>query len=456
MKQRVVITGLGVVSPFGAGILPLWEGLVAGRSGLRPISRFDPSALETWVGGEVRDFSARDHMPKSYRKAIKVMAWDTELAVGAARLAFEDARLLTRFHAENSATQTTYPGERVGCQIGAGLISAETAELAAAMATAVDPGATPEEQERRKGFSLRAWGTAEGGGGGMGNLPPLWMLKYLPNMLACHVTIIHGCEGPSNTLTCGEASGLLCIGEGARVIERGGADATISGGAESKLNHMSMLRCRIAGHLASVRQVEDGIRAVRPFDPDSEGTVIGEGGGLLVLEEAEHARSRGARAYAEVAGFGAGQSSASRMPPLPASVDGDDGLAGAIEAALGDAGVSAGDVDLVVAQGIGIPAFDLGEGGAIARVLGARAHEIPALSLAPYIGNLYAGHGGVQAAVGAMCLHEQRIPARLHGGRPSCVRAEAGASRDASLRHVLLTSVGTGGQSAAMILRAVR
>src|SRR5690606_32200745 len=177
---------------------------------------------------------AKDYVPKSYRKAVKVMARDIELAVAAAKCAVEDARLVTRGALPDGSSEgTTYPASRMGCQIGAGLIAAETDELTAALATAATTAA-----DGRPTLDLKAWGDAEGGQGAMNNLQPLWLLKYLPNMLACHVTIIHGAEGPSNTITCAEASGLLSIGESVRVIQRGDADLCFSGGAEAPINHM--------------------------------------------------------------------------------------------------------------------------------------------------------------------------------------------------------------------------
>src|SRR4051812_44932104 len=196
MARRVVITGLGAVSGLGIGATALWEGLCAGRSAIAPITRFDPAGYRCRLAAEVKDYSAKDFVPKNYRKAVKVMVRDTELVVGAAKCAIEDARLVTRSHAgeqaPESAFQPTYPADRMGCHIGAGLICSDTHEISSAMVTARPPDAPREVQDKTNGFTLKAWGTvAPEGGGGMENLQPLWMLKYLPNMLACHVTIIH-------------------------------------------------------------------------------------------------------------------------------------------------------------------------------------------------------------------------------------------------------------------------
>jgi 3-oxoacyl-[acyl-carrier-protein] synthase II len=455
MSRRVVITGLGAVTGLGVGVGPLWEALLAGRSALRRISRFDPSGFPCRLAAEAKDFSAKDYVPKSYRKAVKVMARDIELAVGAAKVAVEDAGLVTRAGLpEGSTDPTTYPSARMGCHIGAGLIAADTEELAAALATS----RREDGWEHAGGFSLKAWGAGDNGGGAMNNLTPLWLLKYLPNMLACHVTIIHGAEGPSNTITCAEASGLLSIGESTRVIQRDDADLCFSGGAESKVNLMGLLRLDLAGRLAATGDEQDGSRIVRPYDSEAPGGVVGEGGGILVLEEHGAASRRGARVYAEVAGFGSAQSGPPCVPPLRESPPGtiDEGVQFAIEAALDDAGTNPSEIDAIVPHGSGVRSTDVGEAAALRAVFGPRLSEIPLVTLTPSIGGCMAGMGAVQAAVGAMCLKEQKLPARLHAGRaPAGMQAGPSESRPARLRHVLVATGSMGGQNAAIILKGV-
>ena len=450
MPRKVVITGLGTVSPLGAGIDTLWQGLCEGRSGLAPISAFDPAGFRSRLGGQVRDFSARDFVPKHYRKAVKVMARDIELAVGAALLAAQDAGLVTKALSEDSPT---YPGERVGCQIGAGLIAAETAELAPAVATATDDAGR---------FQTKLWGgiAEAGGAGGMDNLQPLWLLKYLPNMLACHVTILHGCEGPSNTITCAEASGLLSLGESLRVIQRDDADACFTGGAESKVNLMGMARLDLGGRLAETGDATEGGAFVRPYDPAAPGTLLSEGGGVVILEEAGKAAARGATAYAEVLGFGAAQS----PPPFGAMGLGEyqaepagDGLRLAIQAALRDAGVSADEIDAVVPTGAGVAEADAAEAWALRQVFGDRLASLPLVTIRPNVGDCQAGNGALQVAAAAMCLREQKLPARLHAGIPADgLDAGPAQTRDASLTHVLVCSTSLGGQNAAVVLRDAR
>jgi 3-oxoacyl-[acyl-carrier-protein] synthase II len=446
MRREVVITGLGVVSPYGIGMDALWAGLCSGRSALKPVQAFDATGFPAHLGGEATDAKARDYVPKSYRKAVKVMARDTELAVVAANLAVQDADLITRATpGDNGAAPdaTTYPGDRMGCHIGAGLVAAETTELARAFATA--RAATDPTQ-----VDWAVWGQS-----GMSNLPPLWLLKYLPNMLACHVTILHGAEGPSNTITCSEASGLLSIGESARVIERGTADICFSGGAESRINDMGYIRMHLAGWLAATGDAIDGGDVVRPYDPTSPGGVLGEGGGILVLEEEASARARGVRVYARIEGFGAGQSSL--MDHETAGDQPDEGLLGAIESALADADISPNEIDAIVPWALGSPIQDAREEAVLASVFGSRLAQIPLVTLSPNIGNCLAGAGSLALAAGARCLSEQMLPGRIHSGR-TWGRVDAGPCepRGASLRHVLVCSSAMCGQNAAVVIGAVR
>jgi len=444
MSRRVVITGLGVVSGYGAGSAALWDGLLAGRSAIKRISLFDPSGFASQAGAEATGFSAREHVPKNYRKALKVMARDTELAVACAKFAVEDAGLITKAVLPEDAPEgpgTTYAPPRVGCQIGAGLIAAEVPELAAAMATAVD-GSTGVQAAG--GFSYAKWGA-----GGMENLTPLWLLKYLPNMLACHVTILHDARGPSNTITCSEASGLLSLGESVRVIQRGAADACFSGSCESKLNHMGLLRMEFSGRTAPVSgdAAPEGWRAVRPYDPGAKGGVIGEGGGIVMLEALETARGRGAKIKAEVLGFGAGLAPVLTDPRSP------EGLRYAIENALDDAGVKPDEIDAVIPQGAGVPDADAAEADAFRAVFGARLKDIPLVTLSPFIGECVAGSGGLAVAVGALAVAHQTLPARLHAGQcPGDLQAGPAAARDARLRRVLVCTSSLGGQCAAMVI----
>lgn len=451
MRRRVVITGVGAVSGFGVGAKVLWEGLCSQKSAISKPTRVDLSGFPCQLAAEVKDFSAKDYVPKHYRKAVKVMARDVELAVAAAKDAVEDAGLLTR---ANEGQAPTYPGERVGCQIGAGLIAAETHELTLALATAVDDNPA---NANRGGFSYKKFGTVTeaGGGGGMDNLQPLWMLKYLPNMLACHVTIIHGCEGPSNTHTCSEASGLLSIGEGTRVIERGAADVTISGSAESKVNLLGVLRMTVAGRFGNVPASTKPEEAVIPYSGNS-GSVPGEGAGLLILEHLDTAQARGKAPYAEVLGFGAAHSFGKTTPgaAVVAKDSVNEGLVLAINNALRDAGVKPDAIDAIVPQACGSACMDIPEAGALRQVFGSRLETIDLVTLAPAVGDCCAGTGGVQVAAAAMMLKEQTLPARI-GSEVAGLAVGPAEKRKKPLRHVLVCTSSLGGQNAALVLRSV-
>lgn len=432
----VAITGLGVVSPFGVGADALWDGLTAGRSAVAPITRFDASRDPCPLGAQIPDgFSVRDFVPKTYRKATKVMCPDIELAVAAAMEAVRDARLVTRATAGDGRS-TTYPPDRIGCQIGAGLIAADLDELAAAVVTA--------EQPDSGRFDHARWGDA-----GMHNLTPLWMLKYLPNMLACHVTIVHDAQGPSNTITCTHASSLLSIGESRSVIQRGDADACFSGGAESKLNPISHIRTALAGRLGDFAPDTPGHTAVRPYDPHASGSVLGEAGGIVLAESADAARDRGAPLYAEIVGFGAGHTPPAGSPAARAL-----GLQVAVNAALDDAQLSADDIDAVAPTAVGVPAADHEEAAALRAVFAERLAGLPLITLTPALGDTVAAAGGLAVAAAALALAKQRLPARIHAGStPKDLRADAAPAADATLEHVLVCSTGMGGQNAALVLR---
>lgn len=432
----------------GVGVRALWEGLVSGRSAVGPLTALDASGFEAKLGGEVKDFSAKDHVPKHYRKAVKIMARDIELAVVAAKEAAEHAGLVTRASLpEGQLTGTTYPAERMGCHIGAALIAAETVELTTAMATAV--------RESDGAFDLQAWGGAPGGKGAMNNLTPLWLLKYLPNMLASHVTILHGAEGPSNTITCNEASALLSIGESMRVIERDAADVCFSGGAESNINHMRLARLQLAGRLAATRAEQDGGRVPRPYDPASPGTTPGEAGAVVMVEALECAKKRGQPVLARIAGFGAAHSLPPQIPPFAERrTAADEGLTLAIQAALRDAGIGPESIDAIVPHASGIADVDTPEIGALRQVFGGRLTEIPLITLTPNVGHSHSGQAGLMVAAGVMALTTQTLPARLHAGTAAAdARAEATTSRPATLKHIIVCTSSFGGQNAAIVLR---
>ena len=435
-ERRVAITGLGTVSPAGVGMDALWNGLLAGRSFTRKITAFDASAFPSDLGGCVEDFSARNYVPKNYRKSVKIMARDIELAVGAADVAFRDAGIVTA--AAGEGAETTIEPRRLGCNIGAGLICSDLDEMGAALATSLD-----DEGK----FSLAKWGE-----GGMSNLTPLWLLKYLPNMLACHVTIIHGAKGPSNTITCGDASAHLAVGEATRVVARGAADAAIAGGAESKLNPMGLLRQSMLKRLCTTWQ-GDVSEACRPFDAQHAGTVIGEGGGLLIIEAMDNAKARGARMYAEIVGF----ASACDPGGIEVLTPTAGGLGLAVRAAMKDAQIGPEQVGLIVTHGTGVAGEDVCETAGWRSVLGDLAERIPAVAVSGSLGSLFAGAGGVELAVAAKAMHSQTVPPTVNftSAAPDCGLDLHSAARSGDFEYAVSAAFSVGGQSGACVLRRI-
>ena len=287
----------------------------------------------------------------------------------------------------------------------------------------------------------------------MSNLTPLWLLKYLPNMLACHVTIIHDCQGPSNTITCAEASSGLSLGESRRVIARGHADLCLSGGAESKINPMGILRQQFAGRLSEAGPDDDPSSIARPFAADASGGVIGEGGGILVLEEMECAVERGIQPIAEFSGFGASQAMA--VDSMGMLYDEQDvSVVSAINSALASAGCAPDEVDAILPLGSAIPEMDAVDARAIKTVFGERSSRIPLITMVPYIGLCGAGIGAIAVAVAAQCLREQKLPARIGVSEPGPSDLDSGPcpAREAELNRILVFTTSLGGQNVAILL----
>jgi 3-oxoacyl-[acyl-carrier-protein] synthase II len=433
--RRVVITGIGIVSPIGIGARAYWDNLLAGATGISKISSFDPAKFPSQLAGQVPPYKINDFVPKTYRKATKVMARDTELAVIAADDAFKDSGLLSKAYAETP----TFNGNRFGCNIGAALISADLTELAAAMHVA-------RSAERPEQLDLRQWGT-----NGMNQLTPLWLLKYLPNMLASHVTIIHELKGPSNNITCQDASSHLSIGEAFRIIQRGNADLAICGGAESRINHMGMMRQTLLNRLNTTSN-DAPATAVRPFDSSAAGTVVGEGGGLLILEEYEHAAKRGAKIYAELVGFGASQDTHKVNEPCPTGRS----YANAISKALKDANLPPAAVDCLIPHGLGIPSHDRAELAGLNQVFGAGLSKLPLAPIKSQLGNLAAGCA-VDAATAVLSLHHNKLPASPNTKSPldNAPLNTSPTPRDHTVNVAVSSVYSLGGQNAALVFKKV-
>jgi 3-oxoacyl-[acyl-carrier-protein] synthase II len=442
-ERRVVITGLGPITPIGVGGGALWASLLERRSGIRPIQFFDPSRFDSRIGGEIDGIKLGDCVPKTYRKAGKIMARDIVLAVAGAHEAVTDAGLVTKCLVDRGeAEAVTVDSTRLGANIGAGLICADLSELAEALSTA----AVDDD------FRIVKWGAE-----GMSNLTPLWLLKFLPNMLACHVTIVHDCQGPSNTVTCGEASSHLAIGEACRTIQRGVADVCICGGAESKGNPMALLRQSLGKRLST--RNDQPATACRPFGADRDGTVTSEGAGILILEELEHARKRSARIYAEIAGFGAANDAYAPTQPSPPHPEGR-GIALAAKKALNDAGMVADQIDLVSAGASGLVDRDAAEAKAIGTILGPRVSDTPVLAVRGAMGNNGAGSGAIDVTAALLAMHHNTLPGTVGGQAPDAafgLKINTGDPVDAKIDIALCNGYAlAGGQCASLVLRKYR
>jgi 3-oxoacyl-[acyl-carrier-protein] synthase II len=443
-NRRVVITGLGPVTPLGSGVTDFWNALLESRSGVRRLRAFNPECFDSQIGGEIDGLRIADFVPKTYRKAEKIMARDIVLAVAAAHKAVTDARLNTKCIVERgeSPGPANLDSTRFGANIGAGLICADLPELAEALSSAAENGA----------FSIAKWGAE-----GMSNLTPLWLLKFLPNMLACHVTIVHDAQGPSNTITCGEASSHLAIGEAYKTIARGTADACICGGAESKTNPMALMRQSLGKRLSTRNDTPES--ACKPFGAQRDGTVISDGGGLVILEELEHARRRSARVYAEVVGFGASHDAHDPVLPSTPPPDGR-GTALAMKKALKDAGIAAPQIDLVGAFACGLRAHDASEAAAIRTVLGPHSQTTPVLAIKGGLGNNGAGSGAIDFIATTLATFNSTVPPAVNGEPidPACgLRVVTGRPIDAKIEYAISTAYAlSGGQNAALVIRRYR
>ena len=352
-ERRVVITGLGLVTPLGDSPDRVWASLAEGRGMVRTLEAFRVNGISNDVGAEIRNFDLKNSaLPKYWnalKKTKKYLARDIQLAVAAAQLGVADARLV------DGGVDPT----RIGIDLGAGLISSELDELAPAITHAYQGG---------RSFDFDVWGRES-----IGMVEPIWLLKYLPNMLACHISILIDCQGPSNSITEGDASSNLAITEAARIIARGRADVMITGGADSKIHPLSLLRMSMFDNMS--RWKGEPSQACRPFDRRRDGWVPGEGAGILILEERDHALRRGARIYGEVLGGGSG---ADAMPGGGLDPKGG-GTEIAITAALREAGVAPTEIGHVNAHGSATKVSDLAEARAFGRIFGANGVPVTAL-----------------------------------------------------------------------------
>ncbi len=421
---RVVITGIGVVSPVGIGKDRFWRNLVGGRSGIDFLQSLPNDELPSKLAAEICDFDPLAYVYQ--KKFLKVMSRDIQLGVSAASLAMTDSRL--------------QPGDvdpdRLGVEFGTGHMAFTPQELADAAADYADPS-------QRDGYSRR-------GDDGMGKIAPLWLLRQLPNMPACHVAIEHDARGPNNTITSGEASALLALAEAIRVIQRGHADAMIVGACSSRIDPIDIARLNLIDHLS---HQDDPSRACRPFDRDRDGTIVGEGAAVFVIERFAHAVARGADIYAEVLGV-AGGCDGRR------SRNGSEGkgIVRAVQSALRRAQIRPSEIGHINANGKSTRRDDWVEARAYHESLGSEADRIPVTALKSYFGTFDAGSGAVELAGSVLALRHRTIPMTLNYETPdpmcrlNVVRGEPLRQRSDVALKVNRTAMG---QSAAAVLRAL-
>ena len=429
----VVITGVGAITPLGLTANEMWSGLCAGACGIGPITAFDPAGFTCKIAGQVPGYDIRKHVPKSYRKATKLMSRDIELSVIAANEALSDSGLVTAgIDPENVNIDPT----RTAINLGAGLISCDLVELAPAVAASLTEGK----------FDIHKWGKE-----GIELVTPLWLLKYLPNMLPCHIGIIHDIQGPSNTITCAEASGHLAIAEAAQIIARGDSDIALAGGAEAKVNPIVMIRQCLLKRATSENNDEPA-SACRPFDSDAKGSVFGEAAGIVILEGRDHARNRGAKIYAEVAGTG---SSNSIHPQYEHLEERGEGVRSAIKEALSEAQIGADELDLVIPHGTAIPGDDLAEARAIEAALGEAATKTVVWPTKSMLSNTGAAAGALDVIAAARAISEGKIPAAKNCDNKAegCKLNVVQQAHDKKIRYALSCSYTYGGQTAAVALK---
>jgi 3-oxoacyl-[acyl-carrier-protein] synthase II len=424
--RRVVISGLGVVAPNGVGKEAFWSACREGTSGVGPIRSFDASSFPVKIAGEVNDFDVIPYLPPEHRKSAKIMSRSTKFAVGAAGLAVRDSGL-----GPNWPDPT-----RVGVVMGTGVVPIDLPELAPALGHAIADGQ----------FEATRLGEM-----GARSVAPMWILKYLPNMVAAHISMAYNAQGPNSTLTTACVAGTQAIGEAFRLIARGDADVMLAGGADSRIDPLMLLAYSALGAVSLSSRPPNEVS--RPFDRRRDGFVLGEGSGVLVLEDAEHARRRGAHIYAEIKGFGSSFDAYSITKPDPDA----RGAARAIESALKEARVDHRDVDYINAHGTSTRLNDQMETTAVKRVFGEHARSLPLSSIKSMIGHLIGAAGAVEAVALAMTLSDRVVPPTINltDPDPACdLDYVPLAARDYPSKTAVSTSFGFGGQNGALVMQS--
>lgn len=407
--NRVVVTGMGVISPVGIGLENFWQSLVEGKSGVGPITHFDASELSTRIAAEVKDFDAKDYID---RKEAKRMDRFTQFAVAAAKMASQDAGL--EMEKLNS--------DRVGVVLGTGIGGIDTFE------------------KQHKVLQDK----------GPGRVSPFFVPMMIANMAAGHISINLGAKGPNYTVITACASGTNAIGEAFKLLQRGDADVVITGGTEAAITPMSV--SGFCSMKALSTHNDEPQKASRPFDKNRDGFVMGEGSGILILETLEHAKKRGASIYAEIVGYGATADAYHITAPAPEG----EGGARAMSNALKDAGLNPSDIDYINAHGTSTPLNDKFETAAIKKVFGDNAKKVAISSTKSMIGHLLGAAGAVELITSILTINKGIITPTINYEErdPECdLDYVPNEAREANVNYALSNSLGFGGHNATLIVK---
>lgn len=428
--RRVVVTGIGIVAPNGIGRSAFWDACKNGTSGISPIESFDARNHPVRVAGEIKSFDPLPYIPTAFRKSLKVMGRAAKFGIGAAGLAMADAGLTPDWH----------DPARVGVVMGTGVVPMDLGELAPMLTKAC-------QDDEFDATRLNANTPGES------PLFPLWLLKYLPNMAAAHVSMAVNAQGPNNTCVTACVAGTQAVGEAFRLIRHGEADVMLAGGADSRIDPLMLLAYTALGTLS--RADRPASEKSRPFDAERDGFVIAEGAAVLVLEEYQRAKARNATIYAEVCGFGSSFDAYSVTKPDP---DGKGG-ARAIQSALTEAHIDASEIAYINAHGTSTKLNDLMETAAVKRVFGEDAKRVPMSSIKSMIGHSIGAAGAIEAAALALSLQDKVYPPTINLTHPdpACDLDYVPLSaRESHIRprYGLSTSFGFGGQNGALVMAA--
>ena len=410
MSNRVVITGIGAITPIGTGKEEFWKGLMEGRNGIDKITQFDASEYHSQIAGEVKDFDPADYIDK---KESKRMDRYTQFAVAAAGMAIKDAGL--DLEKENL--------DRVGTFVGAGIGGIETMHA-----------------QYEKLFDK-----------GPARISPFFIPMMIANMAAGQVAINYKLHGPSSCVVTACATGSNCIGDAFRVIQRGDADVMVAGGTEASISQAA-----VAGFCAMkalcMDHNDDPKHASRPFDKARSGFVMGEGAGLVILESLDHAKARGAHIYAELVGYGANSDAYHITSPAPHG----EYQAKCMQLALDDAGMKASDVDYVNAHGTSTHLNDQGETEAIKTVWGDAAKDVSVSSIKSMTGHLLGAAGGVECIATALAVENDMLPPTINYETPDeglDLDYVPNKAKAKTVRAAMSNSFGFGGHNACLLLK---